>query len=1051
MDPLSALSVACNIIDLVGKAISVGKVVLEVYKSLDGLNAANESINREADGLKAVVADLQGYQSQTSYRTAEQKMQEVSDILVSQCVELQEVLDGCRSSQKWALVSASYATLKILLKKGKIEQLQNDIVSSRDELFRWVAASTRAGVNAALEQLKTIDQRNCEIQNTLNDVEIQLRLALGGTESGAAACLDEIKQLVADRVILQLLYTPILGSRFEDVPTQEEGTFEWIFTDPEAVLKKEPHLAMTFPTWLESGDGIFHVCGKPGSGKSTLMKYICRNPYTKELLYKWAGDNELLIAKFFFWRIGAEQQKNMKGLIRGLLYEVLDKVPNLSRHIFPRETRDRLVHGLHKHHYAEFNFDEMIIAFSRLVEVSTSSNLGQNLHGIRICLFIDGLDEFDIGKINQSYRELVSKLMVWTTHSDGHVKICVSSRIEEPFMDMLEERKRLTLHSLTMGDIKLFIERSLESHPKFQMHQQKSPQECRALIYNIIESAEGVFLWVALVLKELETGLNDGIPIKCLQKTISEKPTDLETLLEQIMRSISKSSRRGVEVLLSAVLRATGTVLETRDQVYRYRDDYHLSSLSAFFILRAADRGVLMNNEFVMSDFDFESEGWLQEGMTDNEVMQTVNNIVRARCKGLIDIVKDYKNPWKVKFMHRSVPEFLLTYFSHASVPISDHSNTVAASWSLLIDVKWISAKYSHSLSLFSFLHSESVSMSSNKIWDLDVQCWLIQHLNNFIGMLTVKLEDEWEEVFRIHRSIEQILSLYGHFSMSIVVISAFEGLHEFIGWLFRKTDVLTNESIRSRLIFEAITRPKLSPRLIKILFAQVMDGRLVLPAGDGRTSRRDLERHPAWHYAVLCMTLGSKDHRERFGADLEDCDIRAIAIELWLRYGANPRVRFRLSENGRKCVGVSSAPDNSDYFSCGDHYFGEGYEVSSGLRRIGKRELSLRDIVLDWKPHNESVLLELLKDDVEDESPITQAPIPIQSHSSEKIDGHMKDASTPQDSTTNLEHEQSCGVTGLEQPPYAWVMHISAGLYPCLAFIGALGIAIAYFVQYTL
>lgn len=41
--------------------------------------------------------------------------------------------------------------------------------------------------------------------------------------------------------------------------------------------------------WLSSGNGIFHIAGKLGSGKSTLMKFLCDHPQTKVALQKWAG------------------------------------------------------------------------------------------------------------------------------------------------------------------------------------------------------------------------------------------------------------------------------------------------------------------------------------------------------------------------------------------------------------------------------------------------------------------------------------------------------------------------------------------------------------------------------------------------------------------------------------------------------------------------------------------------------------------------------------------------------------------------------------------
>ena len=143
MDPVSGLALACNIIDLVGNAVKGGAAVLQVYKSVNGLSNANETITRAADSLRDIVTDLQECQSQAPENTANQKMRQISATLISQCIELQSVLDGCRSSKKWGVFSASKASAKSLRMSGKIQQLQDEIVASRDELFRWIAASTR--------------------------------------------------------------------------------------------------------------------------------------------------------------------------------------------------------------------------------------------------------------------------------------------------------------------------------------------------------------------------------------------------------------------------------------------------------------------------------------------------------------------------------------------------------------------------------------------------------------------------------------------------------------------------------------------------------------------------------------------------------------------------------------------------------------------------------------------------------------------------------------------------------------------------------------------
>jgi len=147
--------------------------------------------------------------------------------------------------------------------------------------------------------------------------------------------LQAALEMINDGMVLEALYFADLRQRFEEIRDAHEGTFNWIFN--KMVRRREHELAITFPEWLKSGSGIFHIAGKPGSGKSTLMKYLCRHKETKSLLEEWAGDRQLLFAKFFFWRIGiSQEQKSLKGLVCNLLYEVPNKIPSLMRILFPQ-------------------------------------------------------------------------------------------------------------------------------------------------------------------------------------------------------------------------------------------------------------------------------------------------------------------------------------------------------------------------------------------------------------------------------------------------------------------------------------------------------------------------------------------------------------------------------------------------------------------------------------------------------------------------------------------------------------------------------------------
>ncbi|KAI0104231.1 hypothetical protein GGR51DRAFT_522080 [Nemania sp. FL0031] len=1072
MDPLSALSLACNIIDLVSKAIKGVVAIVEVSKSANGVSNANETINREADGLKGIVEDLRGYQSQPAYETADRKVQEISTTLISRCDELQKVLNGCKSSRRFGILSATNAYLKVLHKKEDIEHLQNNIVSSRDELFRWIAKNTHARVNDIMKGLATVTQTSHQIQITLDDVDAQLR-KLGDTsnltENGATVGVEEIREGVADRVILQLLYFRDLGSRLEGVVVPEQGTFEWIFTDPEVVLRSHPRLGMTFPQWLESGDGIFHICGKPGSGKSTLMKYIYSNPTAMKQLAKWSQRDELLTGYFFFWRPGAPEQKNMRGLIRGLLYQILYQVPKLCRKIFSKETRDRLLDGLQKHYgiglssaessSARLSFDEIMAAFSRLVKISTGSSRDQDFRGIRICLFIDGLDEFDTAQINQSHRKLVEKLFQWTKDSGGKIKICVSSRIEEPFMGMLDESKRFALQNLTKGDIELFIEKSFVRHSRFLVHQLKSPKECKDLVRKIRESAEGVFLWVALVVKDIEAGLDDGISIKRLERIVSEKPKELDDLLRQIISSIGTASRRGVEVLLSAMLRATGTLLSPKQQIVRPiaygrpgdNEEFNFSALSALLILQAADKGMLMQGDIDMNEFDLSKEVWFQDNMTDEEILEVISNIVRTRCRGLIDVFEQSHDK-KVQFMHRSVPEFLLTYFTNASTPISDYSSTTAMSWATLIDLKWHFFNNHAPYSLSSFLRGKPTPQLGNALKHLKLEKAEYIYRPSLGKIKDTKLGDEWEDLYRILVSIDE--TIRGD-NRDFLVECVRVGLHEFLDWVFRKTAVLTDETRLCRVLISASNCDQ--PAIIETVFTHGIDGRIVFPLD----YEGDRSGKPVWHKFLLNIIQKIRAFDPVGKHDYEEVSRMATAIEVWLRYGADPRVRLWLLESG---LSVGNVPDDSVSRWDGGPP-NPKFHIPLELQRKGRDDFSLRDLVLYLKPHNESLLLDLLGGDVEDDvddvsdddTEDAQGPPRIEAGLS-GIDSHHDRSSNPlREAAISLQHPEVETVgkeDGSVVHPNGWlrgwpVQGVPAWMYIHLALVGVLGFIIGYLVRF--
>lgn len=224
--------------------------------------------------------------------------------------------------------------------------------------------------------------------------------------------------------LLQDLRDPRMLDRFENVDVAHRKTFEWLMYDLEdsqndtgaeghtrSDIEAKSHKHREFVSWLQDdiiepsassevsnqlhsahNQSIFHIVGKPGAGKSTLMKFICQNEVTLEKLKSWSGEKQLICAKAFFWKLGDDEQKNLAGLAKCLLYQIFTAAPALMSMVtFP-----------HAHTY--------LTILRRLLTD------GQAFEGNKIILFIDGLDEYDGRPL-----ELVREIASWTTGSHNHV------------------------------------------------------------------------------------------------------------------------------------------------------------------------------------------------------------------------------------------------------------------------------------------------------------------------------------------------------------------------------------------------------------------------------------------------------------------------------------------------------------------------------------------------------------------------------------------------------------------------------------------------------
>ena len=376
-----------------------------------------------------------------------------------------------------------------------------------------------------LEELKSFakEAQSQVKEKTLDEEELSKQIDKIAADGG---------QYSAEQRILQCLRFPRLEDRYSSISPAHLQTLSWVYNS-----EVDQDDAATFAQWLSSDDNLYWISGRPGSGKSTLMKYLYTHDATKEHLTRWAGGEEVLIAEYFFWNAGKnELQKSQEGLLRSLIYQLLRKHPDSICHVFPDAWQHctRIMSNMQRHETAlgiPSDTAGLTIALERTCDALTQSKK-------RLCFFIDGLDEYS-GNTDQLV-ELVKVLRALK-----QVKICVSSR---PWLEFeraygKSDTTKLLMEDFNHRDISTYVNDVLDNDDDYQ-ELQDIETSGKALVEEIVTAANGVFLWVVLVVRSLQEGLREGDGIDRLRNRLRDLPTDLSNLFGRILFKDVEPSHR---------------------------------------------------------------------------------------------------------------------------------------------------------------------------------------------------------------------------------------------------------------------------------------------------------------------------------------------------------------------------------------------------------------------------------------------------------------------------------------------------------------------------
>ncbi|KAH8808676.1 hypothetical protein F5884DRAFT_379423 [Xylogone sp. PMI_703] len=464
-----------------------------------------------------------------------------------------------------------------------------------------------------------------DMETTLSRILIEIKnIEAGKPESVDAAEIVTLsqklstlsltgQQLSRERILLNTLDYEYRPTRHDAISQAHRRTFDWVFKIPRG--NNSSHANLMY--WLQKLDKIFWVSGRPGSGKSTLMKYMADDPRTQNAISKWASPQKGVIASHYFWSAGTEIQKSQKGLLMSLLYGVLQEDPSL----IPTVCEERWMALSAKGSLRNCGVESWTIS-----ELRKSLDILACQQGLEVkfCFFIDGLDEYagDHPEICQDLHKL---------SRSPHIKICVSSRPWNAFCDSFgaDTTPKLFVHDLTRDDIRKFSESRLLEHPRWSQPAISTSGHIQELVNEITERAHGVFLWVFLVTKLLRDGLTNHDSFQDLRRRLDTIPTDLGEFFKHMLNSVDTF--------------------------------YHEKMVHTLRIALAAKKPL----ECIIYGFhelEYENEDYAisQPIGLDKELFESltypVPRQIESRTKGLLEVKFN-----EVHFLHRTVRDFLAT------------------------------------------------------------------------------------------------------------------------------------------------------------------------------------------------------------------------------------------------------------------------------------------------------------------------------------------------------------------------------------------------------
>lgn len=276
------------------------------------------------------------------------------------------------------------------------------------------------------------------------------------------------------------------------------------------------------------------IAGKPASGKSTLVKLIMKR-IQKEYFdgdcgtagfhgsssrnLEYLEEKNTIFASFYYSFRGGNTEMSHELMLRSIAFQIFRQNNRLFALIRDRFRKLKSERSFWRYHDLK--------------------SILQSLHdapfAMRVFIAVDGMDESD-NALRNDVLDFLSTLPA--LKSRCIVKVLIASRPENDIRPWISRARHISLEEKNRGDIRAIVKSGIK---KLQQSRQSTldheiappePQDQKEVFTAaetyILENSRGVFLWVVLVLRELENFVRQGgYSLEDIDECVRSLPTEL--------------------------------------------------------------------------------------------------------------------------------------------------------------------------------------------------------------------------------------------------------------------------------------------------------------------------------------------------------------------------------------------------------------------------------------------------------------------------------------------------------------------------------------------